>query len=277
MWKLSVPLLIVDCAVSKIIGVTGFFDHFFSKYANFTDVIKLGNRRKLIIFFCIFPGLLLPGISEEDIQGDSLDREPGALTQWLFRRFEDGTLYLHYGYTSVPVSVFLPSVVWMSARLEQFYPWRYSFQLPLSMIWAISGRLCMTYTQPVVSVPSASFAGDNLPLTVSGDADLLEQALINLIENALRYSNGRNITLSVTQEGANAILTVKDDGIGIAPEHHDRLFERFYRVDKSRSRELGGTGLGLVIVKHIALIHNGKAEIISNTDDGAEFRIILPL
>ncbi len=118
---------------------------------------------------------------------------------------------------------------------------------------------------------------ENLALTISGDADLLEQALINLVENALRYSNGKNITLSVTQEGANAILTVKDDGIGIAPEHHDRLFERFYRVDKSRSRELGGTGLGLAIVKHIALIHNGKAEIISTPDPGAEFRIILPL
>ena len=118
---------------------------------------------------------------------------------------------------------------------------------------------------------------ENLALTISGDADLLEQALINLIENALRYSNGKTITLSVTQVGANAVLTVKDDGIGIAPEHHDRLFERFYRVDKSRSRELGGTGLGLAIVKHIALIHNGKAEIISNPDAGAEFRIILPL
>ena len=103
------------------------------------------------------------------------------------------------------------------------------------------------------------------------------QVLINLIENALRYSNGKSITLSVTQNGANAVLTVKDDGIGIAPEHHDRLFERFYRVDKSRSRELGGTGLGLAIVKHIALIHNGKAEIISSPGKGAEFRITLPL
>ena len=62
------------------------------------------------------------------------------------------------------------------------------------------------------------------------------QVLINLIENALRYSNGKSITLSVTQKGTNAVLTVKDDGIGIAPEHHDRLFEQFYRVDKSRSR-----------------------------------------
>ena len=118
---------------------------------------------------------------------------------------------------------------------------------------------------------------DNLSLTISGDADLLEQALINLVENALRYSNGKNITLSVTQEDANAVLTVEDDGIGIASEHHDRLFERFYREDKSRSRELGGTGLGLAIVKHIALIHNGQAEIISNPDAGAEFRLILPL
>ena len=118
---------------------------------------------------------------------------------------------------------------------------------------------------------------ENLPLIVNGDADLLEQALINLIENSLRYSNGKQITLSVTQENANAVVSVKDDGIGIAPEHHDRLFERFYRVDKSRSRELGGTGLGLAIVKHIVLLHKGKIEIVSNVNAGAEFRIILPM
>ncbi len=118
---------------------------------------------------------------------------------------------------------------------------------------------------------------ENLPLTINGDAGLLEQSLINLIENALRYSKGKNIILSVTQEEANAVLTVKDDGIGIASEHHDRLFERFYRIDKSGSRELGGTGLGLAIVKHIAITHNGKVEIISTLGKGAEFRIILPL
>ena len=118
---------------------------------------------------------------------------------------------------------------------------------------------------------------ENIPLTANVDADLLEQALINLIENALRYSNGKTITLSVTQENANAVISVKDDGIGIAEEHHDRLFERFYRVDKSRSRELGGTGLGLAIVKHITLIHGGKVEVVSTPDQGAEFRIILPL
>ena len=118
---------------------------------------------------------------------------------------------------------------------------------------------------------------ENIPLTANVDADLLEQALINLIENALRYSNGKTIILSVTQENANAVISVKDDGIGIAEEHHDRLFERFYRVDKSRSRELGGTGLGLAIVKHITLIHGGKVEVVSTPDQGAEFRIILPL
>ena len=106
---------------------------------------------------------------------------------------------------------------------------------------------------------------------------MLEQALINLIENALRYSNGKTVSVSVTQENANAVLTVRDDGIGIAEEHRDRLFERFYRVDKSRSRELGGTGLGLAIVKHIALTHNGKVEVITDVGKGAEFRIILAL
>lgn len=119
--------------------------------------------------------------------------------------------------------------------------------------------------------------GECLPLTVSGDADLLEQALLNLIENALRYSEGKTIVVSVTQEGAQAVLTVRDDGVGIAPEHHERLFERFYRVDKSRSRELGGTGLGLAIVKHIALLHRGRADINPRYVDGAEFRLFLPL
>lgn len=118
---------------------------------------------------------------------------------------------------------------------------------------------------------------DMLPLTVCADADLLEQAIINLIENALRYSNGKTITLSITQEGTNAVVMVKDDGIGIPEEHLERIFERFYRVDKSRSRELGGTGLGLAIVKHIAIVHRGKAEVSSQLGVGAEFRIIIPL
>ncbi len=118
---------------------------------------------------------------------------------------------------------------------------------------------------------------ENKPLTVLGEANLLEQAMINLIENALRYSNGKTITVGVSQEAENAVITVKDDGIGIAPEHHKRLFERFYRVDKSRSRELGGTGLGLAIVKHIAMIHGGKVEVVSQVNAGAEFRILIPM
>ncbi len=117
----------------------------------------------------------------------------------------------------------------------------------------------------------------NPPLLLRGDAALLEQAVINLIENAVKYSGGRHITARLRQEGASAVIEIADDGIGIAPEHQKRIFERFYRVDKSRSRELGGTGLGLAIVKHTARLHHGTAEVHSTPGEGCVFTLILPL
>jgi len=114
-------------------------------------------------------------------------------------------------------------------------------------------------------------------LETSGDAQLLEQAVQNLISNAIKYSGSQKVELSLTRIDNDAIIAVQDYGVGIAPEHQPRIFERFYRVHKERSRKLGGTGLGLAIVKHIAALHGGKAELQSKPGQGCLFQIILPL
>lgn len=106
---------------------------------------------------------------------------------------------------------------------------------------------------------------------------LLEQALVNLIVNAIRYTEaGGKVTVTVEERGQLIALAVKDAGPGIAAEHHDRIFERFYRVDKGRSREAGGTGLGLAIVKHVAQLHRGRVRLFSEVGRGSEFVILLP-
>jgi len=115
--------------------------------------------------------------------------------------------------------------------------------------------------------------GTNAPSTINGDSSLLEQSLVNLIENAIKYSDAKNITVSLKREDGKIILDVRDDGIGIPEEHQRRIFERFYRVDKSRSRELGGTGLGLAIVKHIAQLHHGAARLESTPGKGCAFQL----
>lgn len=107
---------------------------------------------------------------------------------------------------------------------------------------------------------------------------LVEQALINLLDNAVKYSHaGSKVTVDVELRDRQAYLAVSDQGEGIKSEHLPRLFERFYRVDKSRSRDQGGTGLGLSIVKHIALAHGGEVGVQSQFGTGSKFFILLPL
>ncbi|OFZ18210.1 MAG: hypothetical protein A2Z20_11845 [Bdellovibrionales bacterium RBG_16_40_8] len=109
------------------------------------------------------------------------------------------------------------------------------------------------------------------------DPYLLEQAIVNLIDNAIRYSDeAYPIQIKVVQEGKEILISVKDQGIGISESQLPRIFERFYRVDKARSRELGGTGLGLSIVKHISLAHHGRIEVKSKIGEGTTFTIFLP-
>ncbi len=114
---------------------------------------------------------------------------------------------------------------------------------------------------------------------IRADAQLLEQAVINLIDNAIKYSNeGSDVKVTMKRSGSNLFrIDVLDHGIGIAKEHQERVFERFYRVDKARSRKLGGTGLGLAIVKHVALLHGGKPGLVSEPGKGSDFYIQLPL
>ena len=112
---------------------------------------------------------------------------------------------------------------------------------------------------------------------VMADRSLLTQAVINLIENAVKYSpEHTTITVSGSRDGRRVRITVTDQGPGI-PEHHvPRLFERFYRADKARSRKLGGTGLGLAIVKHIAGVHQGDVGVVTRLGEGSTFIILLP-
>lgn len=112
---------------------------------------------------------------------------------------------------------------------------------------------------------------------VFGIKRLLYEVIYNLGENAVKYNveNG-NVLISVAKEENSAVLTVNDSGIGIAPEHQSRIFERFYRVDKSHSKASGGTGLGLSIVKHAVQRHGGKIELESEPGKGTTIRVILP-
>ncbi|MDR1837072.1 MAG: PAS domain-containing sensor histidine kinase, partial [Treponema sp.] len=107
---------------------------------------------------------------------------------------------------------------------------------------------------------------------------LIIQALINLIDNGIKYSPSKSkLWVSACEENEEMLFEVKDRGIGIPAEHLERIFERFYRVDRARSRDAGGTGLGLSIVRHIAIIHKGRVEAESHAGEGSVFRIRIPL
>jgi two-component system phosphate regulon sensor histidine kinase PhoR len=108
-------------------------------------------------------------------------------------------------------------------------------------------------------------------LTLFGDKDKLKQVMINLIQNAIKYTEKGSVEISVEEESKFAKITIRDTGIGIPDKDLDRIFERFYRVDKARSRAVGGTGLGLAIVKHIVEAHNSEIYVKSELNKGSEF------
>ncbi len=117
---------------------------------------------------------------------------------------------------------------------------------------------------------------ENLP-KCRGDRFLLEQMFINLIDNAVKYTpEGGIIGVQVAQLDSRFGIEVFDTGIGIPKEHQSRIFERFYRVEKTRSRKLGGTGLGLSIVKHVVIMHGGEIKVDSEVGKGSRFIITLP-
>ena len=110
------------------------------------------------------------------------------------------------------------------------------------------------------------------------DVQLVEQAILNLIDNAIKHSGEKSeVRITAREESGEAVIEVADHGCGIPAEHLPRVFERFYRVDKARSRKAGGTGLGLAIVKHVMQLHHGSAEVHSTVGQGSTFTLRLPV
>ncbi len=112
---------------------------------------------------------------------------------------------------------------------------------------------------------------------ILGNSDRIKQLLINLVDNAIKYTEKGQIKLAIEEINHHVRISVSDTGIGISEEHLDRLFERFYRVDKGRSRNQGGTGLGLSIVKHIAILYNGVIDVKSQPGVGSQFTLTFPM
>lgn len=112
---------------------------------------------------------------------------------------------------------------------------------------------------------------------ITGNRQMIDELIYNLCDNAIRYNNaGGSVTVEVYARREGAVLSVSDTGIGIPPEHQERIFERFYRVDKSRSKSTGGTGLGLAIVKHIIARHHAQMELQSEVGKGTRITILFP-
>ena len=120
-------------------------------------------------------------------------------------------------------------------------------------------------------------------LSLRGDRRSLVSALANLVENAINYTAAKGtdppeaVHVRARREGDRAVIEVEDHGIGIPERHQERIFERFYRVDRGRSRSRGGTGLGLAIVRHVVLNHRGELSVESVPGEGSKFRLELPL
>jgi two-component system sensor histidine kinase SenX3 len=114
-------------------------------------------------------------------------------------------------------------------------------------------------------------------LRVVGDRRQLVSAVFNLLENAVKYSDkGTAVEVTCTTDGREISIAVRDHGIGIPTRDLERIFERFYRVDRSRGRDTGGTGLGLAIVRHVTTNHGGRVDVDSREGEGSTFTIILP-
>ena len=144
---------------------------------------------------------------------------------------------------------------------------------------AQAARNCVGRLQPVAEKNGISMRVQvDESMFVSCSPTRLEQLLGNLIENAIKYNvPGGRVDVFGVKQRQTAVIRVRDTGIGIAPEHFNRLFERFYRVDASRSREIGGTGLGLSIVKHLAVLYGGEVSVESQPGKGSTFTVRLPM
>jgi two-component system, OmpR family, phosphate regulon sensor histidine kinase PhoR len=147
-------------------------------------------------------------------------------------------------------------------------------ETPLREVFEAVAKSCNKRAEAKNMTLELDLASD---LVVRINPTLLEQAIVNLVDNAIKYSEPESVVRVETARTADeVIIKVEDHGCGIPKEHLDRIFERFYRVDKARSRKVGGTGLGLAIVRHIVSAHNGKIRVESSPGRGSTFFIHLP-
>ena len=147
---------------------------------------------------------------------------------------------------------------------------------PVSVDWVISDALDRTRTAAAAKKIELVVVGTH-GLKIYGSDKQFATAVGNLVENAVAYSpEGSAVVVSALQDGDRIDISVSDQGIGIAPQDLDRVFERFYRADQARSRATGGTGLGLAIVKHIATNHGGRVDVRSRLGGGSTFTLRLP-
>ncbi len=138
-------------------------------------------------------------------------------------------------------------------------------------VYGLAGH-CMEMVRPIADKHGVTLSLKGTPLVIRADRRLMEELLYNLCDNAIRYNRqGGHVWVTVTDK-----LIVQDDGIGISPKYQKRVFERFFRVDKSRSRKTGGTGLGLAIVKHIAQVHGASVSLDSDVGIGTTVRVEFP-
>jgi signal transduction histidine kinase len=136
---------------------------------------------------------------------------------------------------------------------------------------------CLTLMKPLADAKNITLTADVAPAVVGGDPDHLMQLVSNLVNNAIQHNHvGGKVHVQLSAPAGSAILNVADTGPGIPEEHRPRIFERFFRVDKARSRASGGTGLGLAICKAIVEAHGGRIDFDSVENAGTTFRVILP-
>ena len=130
--------------------------------------------------------------------------------------------------------------------------------------------------EPQWAAKNLALEADLQKLSVNGDEELLSQAWVNLLHNAIKFTpDGGQIKIALVSDGGSAIVKIADSGIGIAPEDQIHIFERFYKADKARDRNLGGNGLGLSLVKKIAELHGGEIKVESEIGKGAAFTLRL--
>ena len=131
--------------------------------------------------------------------------------------------------------------------------------------------------RPLAEKHEVALSVEGNEVLIDGNESLMEQVMTNLVSNAIRYNKpGGEVVISVDAEATDAVVKIADTGVGISAEEQQKIFERFYRVDKSRSKETGGTGLGLAIVKHAVEHHHGTITLESELGQGSVFSVRFP-